>query len=91
VPDENVGSVNWLALLDEALIFGVCSNPKPNKVIAALGRQRPNPRVDASRPKFADLFEMKRRVGRIRLQKRKLAIGLLAYLHGQRLITRPVP
>jgi hypothetical protein len=52
------GSVDWLALLDEALILRVRSYPKPNKVIAALGGQRAHPEVYASRPKFADFLKV---------------------------------
>jgi hypothetical protein len=53
-----VGSVDWLALPDEAFIFGVCSNPKPNEVVAAFDCQSPYPRVHTSRSESTDLLKM---------------------------------
>jgi hypothetical protein len=71
---------DWLALFDEPLILGMCSDSKPNKIIAAYRRQCPHPRVHASRPKFADFLEIQGRMRRIGLQKGELVIGLLTRL-----------
>jgi hypothetical protein len=37
----DVEAVDWLALLNEAFIFLMGSNPKPNKIIPVLDGQRP--------------------------------------------------
>jgi hypothetical protein len=57
-----VGSFDWLALLDGAFIFSVCSSPEPNKVITAFDGKRPYPWINASRPESSDFLKMQRRM-----------------------------
>jgi hypothetical protein len=84
---EDERRVTWL--INNAVVFRVGSDPKPQKTIGYLDGKSAVVQTDAGRPDRVELLQLKGRMSRITFEKRKgLVCGLLD-VAGQPPVARP--